>query len=64
MLVKYSLIAEKADSTLETLPVIIRVPVNLSTKPISAPEDFIAISAVITALSAGETVRTPIALLV
>jgi hypothetical protein len=57
------LIAVNADSTLDTLPVIIRVPVNLSTKPMSAPEDLIAMSAVITALSAGETVRTPIALL-
>ena len=63
-MVKYSLIAANADSTLDTLPEIIRVPVNLSTNPISAPEDFIAISAVITALSAGEIVRTPIALLV
>ena len=49
---KYSLIAVNADSTLDTLPEIMRVPVNLSTKPISAPEDLIAISAVMTVLSA------------
>ena len=62
LLITYSLIAVNADSTLDTLPEIIRVPVNLSTKPISAPDDLIAISAAITALSAGLMVKTPIAL--
>ena len=61
---KYSRIAVNADSTDDTLPVIIKVPVNLSTNPISAPDDFIAISAAITALSYGITVNTPIALFV
>ena len=57
MLITYSLIAVNADSTDETLPEMIRVPVNLSTKPMSAPDDLIAISAAITALSAGEKYR-------
>ena len=61
MFITYSRIAVNADSTEDTLPEMIRVPVNLSTKPMSAPEDLIAISAAMTALSAGEMVRTPIA---
>jgi hypothetical protein len=38
-------------------------PENRSTKPSSAPEDFIAISPQIIAVSAGDTVSIPIALL-
>ena len=61
LLITYSLMAENADSTEDTLPEMMSVPVNLSTKPISAPEDLIAMSAAMTALSAGDMVSTPIA---
>ena len=44
-------VEETEPPTEETEPVILSVPVNLSTKLISEPEDFIAISAAITALS-------------
>ena len=51
-----------ASSTDDTVPVMISVPENLSTNPTSAPDDFIAISAAMIAVSAGEIVIMPIAL--
>ena len=50
-------------STSDTVPVMIRLPLNLSTKPSSIPDDFIAISAMMIAVSAGLTVMIPMAAL-
>ena len=49
------MMAVNAESTADTVPVIMSVPVKRSTKPRSAFEDFIAISAAMTAVSAGDT---------
>ena len=50
VIISYSIAVNDA-STSATLPVMMSEPVKRSTNPISAPDDFIAISAAITALS-------------
>ena len=61
--VAYSKTASIEVETSDTVPSRISVPLNLSTKPISTPLAFMAISAVTIALSAGVMQTMPIAFL-
>jgi len=57
----YSNIARMADSTADTVPVIISEPLAISTLATCTPADFIAMSAMIIAVSGGVMVSMPMA---